>query len=363
MTTAAPATPVLRARGIRVDLTAARSGALRRRSGPVLALAGLDLDLLAADTVWLVGARGMGAAEAARVLCGDLVPTAGTLELDGRSLHAMRGRRRAAAWREVVGLGVGSGGGAKLDPKRTPAELVAEVAAGSARAVGPEHLAQATAELVGLGLAAAPGAPARALSAADRRVVQAARVLAMRPRVVVYAPGEGFAPDRDRVWAAMGVLRDEASTALVLVSEELPDALGPEERALVLCGGRVVEVLGRAGVAQPLHPYTLTLRGPHAGTQQGAAAGSRGAGTVVEANVEGCPYVAGCPRAKSICARDMPQLSRPLGATHDVACHFPEDQRRSDISGPAGAHDNAPGTATVPAPPSDEPTAREFAEG
>ncbi len=77
----------------------------------------------------------------------------------------------------------------------------------------------------------------------------------------------------------------------------------------------------------------------------------------VEVDDPGCPYRATCPRAKARCA-EMPALARPLGATHPVACHFPEDPRR-----PA----SRAGAATPPADAdhhgSGEPTASEFAQG
>jgi peptide/nickel transport system ATP-binding protein len=326
---------------------------------------GLDLDVMAGDTVWLVGASGEGAAEAGLLLTGDLAPTSGTVEFEGRDLSTVRGRRRARTRRRLVRLDMVAG--APLDPRRTATDVVAEAAAGSARSDAAVHRAEAADLLATLGLAASAGAArTTALSEADRHLVDAARVVALRPRAVVFRPSRSVDLDVDPVWAALTGLRATSSTALVVVSEGLPRALGPGDRALVLCGGRVVEVLRAGDITHPLHPYTVTLRGATgAPAPQGGAAGRPE--PRVPASDDGCPFRSECPRAKARCATEMPRLSRPLGATHDVACHFPEDPRLRPV--PDAADGAGPGRATgptsagsLPAQP-DEPTAREFAEG
>jgi ABC-type glutathione transport system ATPase component len=125
--------PVLRARAVRVELPGAKSRVLRRPSGSVRALVGLDLQVLAGDTVWVVGEPGEGANAVGRVLGGELAPTSGTVELAGHDLVKLRGRRRARSRRQLAWLG--SESGSALDPKRTAVEVVAEAAAGSVRSV------------------------------------------------------------------------------------------------------------------------------------------------------------------------------------------------------------------------------------
>ena len=179
-----PGATVLRARRVRVELPGAKSGILRRRGGPVRALDGLDLELRAADTVWLVSASGQGATDAGRVLVGELAPTSGTVELAGQDIATLRGRKRSALARQVVRIVRGEG---TLDLTRTAVEIVAGATAGSSRKLAPEVLTDARDLLGQLGLGVELSeSPTEALSPDDRRLVDVARVLALRPKVVVY---------------------------------------------------------------------------------------------------------------------------------------------------------------------------------
>jgi ABC-type dipeptide/oligopeptide/nickel transport system ATPase component len=233
--------------------------------------------------------------------------------------------------------------------------------------VASEHTAQARELLARLGLDAdSMDQGTGSLSAADVRLVDAARALARHPRVVVYQTPPGFDPDADPIWAVLTDLRETASTALVLIGGGLPAQLDPGSRVLVMCGGRVVEVLRSGDLTHPLHPYTLTLGEGSVGTPADSdATRSTLRNPRARDADEACPFQGGCPRAKARCATELPRLARPLGATHEVACHFPEDPRRPTRAAAVGEtaqtlDGGAPGEGQAG---SDEPTAREFADG
>lgn len=82
-----PATAVITARGIRV-----------RRDERVI-LSEIDLEVVPGEVLALVGPNGAGKSTLLSVLSGDLQPTGGTVELDGRSIGSFRplelARRRA----------------------------------------------------------------------------------------------------------------------------------------------------------------------------------------------------------------------------------------------------------------------------
>jgi ABC-type glutathione transport system ATPase component len=362
--------PVVRARGVQLDIPADRSGLLRRRGATVRAVHGLDVGIRAGEALWLVGQSGDGGAEAGRLLSLQLLPTAGAVELDGRPVTTARGKSLAAARRQVVRLDPGAV--PAVDPKRTAAEVVAAAAAGSTRSVRDGHTTAARHLLERVGLPADHvDVRTGALTEPERRLVEVGRQLAAQPRVVVYQPAWTDVSDRDNdpVWVALTRLRDEGPVVLVLVSTVLPDHLGPGERALVMCGGRVVEALGPGDLDQPLHPFTVSLASPDAGDQRDGreVVGSGRAVTDRSRIDQGCPFRASCPWAKARCASEMPKLERPLGATHDVACHFPEDPSRPQGGRASGERSQGSegGTAVRVVPPGlpDEPTAREFAEG
>jgi ABC-type glutathione transport system ATPase component len=355
--------PVLRARGVRVERPGARSRVLRRRMAPTRVIQDLDVEVTVGDLLWVVGAPGEGGAEVGQVLAGELSVASGVVELNGRALAASRGRRRTRTERQVVRIDADAT--VRLDPRRTALEVVAAAAAGSTRSVTSEHLTQGRDLLAGLGLDADSSEQRTAsLSAADARLVEAARVLAPRPRAVVYQASPRHDRDVDPVWGVLTGLRETASLALVVTSEVLPAELDPRSRVLVMCGGRVVEVLRDGDLTHPLHPYTLTLLGADRTTSRAPGASGPSDAHARDAD-DACPFRMDCPRAKARCGAERPRLARPLGATHEVACHFPEDPRRpasaASVGGTAPALDGgAPGGRQAG---SDEPTAREFADG
>ena len=324
---------------------------------------------MAGDVLWVVGAPGEGADEVGQVLAGELTATSGIVELNGRELAMSRGRRRTRTQRQVVRID--GHAAVKLDPRRTALEVVAAAAAGSSRSVAPEHIARARDLLARLGLGTEAAEQRTAsLASAALHLIDAARALAPRPRVVVYQSPPGFDPDGDPIWAVLTGLRESSSTTLVVICDRLPARLGPGSRVLVLCGGRVVEALGSGDVTDPLHPYTLTLTAVSVQAASGGAAAPSRAGSRARDADETCPFLADCPRSKPRCATEVPRLARPLGATHEVACHFPEGPRRRQ--GAAAADEAAHGSTGDGAHPvrplvasghADEPTAREFAEG
>src|SRR3954463_1498573 len=64
-----------------------RTPELRRASGRLVALAGLDLTVAAGECVALVGANGSGKSTAVRAIAGLLEPSAGTVRLCGHDPH------------------------------------------------------------------------------------------------------------------------------------------------------------------------------------------------------------------------------------------------------------------------------------
>ena len=164
--------------------------------------------------------------------------------------------------------------------------------------------------------------------------------------------------DPDGLDLALDLLaRTRTYGATVVLAEGLRGLPEAVERIVVLHGGRVIEDLPRPAMADlALHPATHALL-RDAGLLE---PGSDGGGTHdSHAEVaDACVYRALCPRAQPRCSTERPELARPLGAGHVVACHFPEAP-----AGPTGAA-TAPMAPQPPAPAwAAEPTGRDFAEG
>ncbi len=344
----AEAPSVLSARGVGVVVEGHRGGALRRR------LRGRGLEEFTADVspgevIHVVGDRLSGVVEALEVLSGRRVPDAGQVLIDGTEAPA--DRRSRAVWRRRVAV-LGEPVARDSGRRTVLASLADQVRAGdpeAATSVSDSHRARAADILFAVGLVVAererwvrdvPG------DLVDR--LRLARLLALGPGAVVV--GTGWEPDGADAELAEAVLSEmrAAGTAIVRASDSLPASLDDHERVLVMCGGRVVEVLD--------------------GWTRALAAGAEPIGERSELGDPGCPFRERCDRAQSRCAEQMPDLTRPLGAGHPVACWFPEDPRRGPRAGAGPDAAGSPGLGSAAAeanPPEhgDEPTAHEFVEG
>lgn len=296
------ADPVLQLRGVTQEFPGRRRGVLRRRTPPDQPLAGLDLTVQAGEVAWVVAADATHAALTG-ILAGA-APNAGSVLLSGRDVTRRSRRQRARLARQLVVLG---GAGDALD------------------------------------------------------VAGVDSVIATLPAVLVLDLAGASEASEDFVDSAMGAA--EQGIAVLVLDRLLPTPAMAAGGVHVLCGGRLVEVLGGDDLAEPMHPYArLLVRPADAGAESpdGETLNVEALPAALPAPQGGCPWRASCELAQARCAREMPGLERPLGATHAVACHFPVVQ--------PPAH---PRTAVVPPGAqraagepafADEPTAREFVD-
>jgi len=205
-----------------------RLTSLRRRLGGVDALAGVDLDLEAGDLACLVGPSGAGKTTLLRVLAGSQTPDLGKVILDGRDLLALPPARRGVA---LVAQGV-----AALPHLTALAAVAGDPPSPPALALAREALAVAGAA----DLADRLGAE---LSGGMQQRVSLARALAAQPRLLLLDEplSQIDAPARAEVWARLRpFLRARALTTL-LVTHDVPEALGWADRLVVLRRGRVAQ--------------------------------------------------------------------------------------------------------------------------
>ena len=205
------------------------------RFGGLAALSGVSLSLARGEIVGLIGPNGAGKTTLFNVISGLQPPTDGRVVLDGRDVTRLSpdaicrlGVSRTyqtvrtflnlnAADNVLVGRYFGSAGEHPLRPAREDAR---------------EWL-----ELVGLGHRA--GVVTRQLSLVERKLVELARALATRPRVLLLdeilsglAPGE-----TERVLGLMRGLRDRADATVLWVEHLMRAVAGTCDRVIVLHHG------------------------------------------------------------------------------------------------------------------------------
>lgn len=190
---------------------------------------GVDLHVEPGEIVGLLGPNGAGKTTCFRMITGLELPDAGEVRLGGASLE------RLPLWRRVrLGLGY-----LPQDPsvfRKLTARQNLEVAL-----EGTGERGRALALLEEAGLAHLAEAPAGTLSGGERRRLEIARCLALRPAVVLLdEPFSGVDPvavadlaRRVRALARQGI-------GVLLTDHAVREALRICDRALLLDGGRVM---------------------------------------------------------------------------------------------------------------------------
>ncbi|MEV7826128.1 ABC transporter ATP-binding protein [Microbacterium enclense] len=250
---------LIRARGLTRDYPAPRARAFGRAERTP-GLADVDLSVLAGSAVGVIGESGSGKSTLVRLLLGLDTPTAGTVEVAGRTVDA-RGSARSLHWlRRATGI-VFQDPYASLDPRMNIGRIVGEPLwaldiAGDRRARVREVLKQ-----VGLTADMAERFP-HEFSGGQRQRIALARAIVHRPRILV-----GDEPlsaldvtVRAQILRLLARLRAEEDLTLVLVSHDIGVVQNVCDQVVVMKDGRVVEQGPTEKVLlQPQAAYTRKL--------------------------------------------------------------------------------------------------------
>ncbi len=201
---------------------------LRKSYGGRAILQGVDLVVRPGEVVALLGPNGAGKTTTVEIIEGYRESDAGTARVLGEDP-----RRAGAALRARVGLMLQ--GGAGLEPRATPRDLLRLYSAFHAGGRRPEELI----EQVGLGAVA--GTRVRRLSGGERQRLSLALALVGDPEVLLLdEPTAGMDPAARRdTRALIGSLRSEGRTIL-LTTHDLADVEALADRVAILHGGRIV---------------------------------------------------------------------------------------------------------------------------
>ena len=316
------AQPLLRARELRKHFPV-RRGILQRTVAQVLAVDGVDLEVMPGETLGLVGESGCGKSTLGRTLLRLIEPTSGTIEFEGRNIARISGGAMKRLRRDgqfIFQDPVGS-----LNPRMTVRDIVGE----GLRVHGFDHRERRIREIlerVGLRPEAASRYP-HEFSGGQRQRIGIARALVLRPKLVV-ADEPVSALDvsiQAQVLNLLVELKREFNLTYVFVAHNLAVVNYISDRIAVMYLGKVVEVASARDLyAKPQHPYTQALLS----AIPEPVPGQRRERIVLAGDVpspinppSGCRFRTRCPLAQDICAKEEPKLERKLEG-HLAACHF-----------------------------------------
>jgi oligopeptide/dipeptide ABC transporter ATP-binding protein len=299
--------------------------AFGRRTGWLRAVDGVSLDVWAGETLGLVGESGCGKSTLGKTVMGIYAPTGGEIRFLGREIAHLPKRERRKVAKDLQY--VYQDPGASLDPRWKIVHSLHEplkIHTTLSRAAREKEIA-AILRAVGLPDAHLDLYP-HELSGGQQRRVGLARILTLRPRMVILdEPTSGL--DVSVQASVLKLFRSlQATFALtyVFISHDLAVVRAMCSRLAVMYLGKIVELGETAAVfAQPRHPYTQLLLaavpviGGRRVTLDVALDGEPPNPRDVPS---GCRFRTRCPLAKDVCAEEEPRL-RPVGSQL-VACHF-----------------------------------------
>ncbi len=228
-----------------------------RRGGPVTALDGVSLEVVAGETLGVVGGSGSGKTTLGRVLLGLQPADAGEVRYRGESLGPVptpEFRRRAQiVFQDPLD---------SLNPRRTVEATLGEVlgVAGVPRSRRSERITDLLGQ-VGLHEAVRPALP-HALSGGQRQRVGIARALAVGPEFLILdEPVSALDVSvQAQVLNLLLDLQERLGLTYLFISHDLAVVRRMSDRILVMEAGRVVERgPAREVVLQARHPCTRAL--------------------------------------------------------------------------------------------------------
>ena len=307
------------------------ASALTGQGRVIPAVDGVSFYLKENETVGLVGESGCGKTTVARTVLRLTDPSGGRILLGGRDITHLRRAELRPLRREMQMIFQDLDAG--LNPKMSVRAILREALTVYERPSDAE-ITRRTRELleqVNLKESKLANFPAE-LSGGEKRRVGIARVLAVRPRLIV-ADEPTSALDVSIQAQVVNLLRDlqkHLGLSYLFISHDLPVVELVSHKVAVMYLGRIVEMgLAETIAHQPRHPYTRILWSSLAEKQTAETAAKTVGGVFdFERPTHGCRFAPRCPLYQAngrpaICTDPASApLLRDKGQGHVVACHF-----------------------------------------
>ncbi len=324
-------TPLLEVRNL-VKHFPIQRGLLKRTVGHVKAVDDISYSVMRGETFGLVGESGCGKSTTARLVLKLMSATSGQIFFAGRDITQLDGEdvRALRADMQIVFQDPY----ASLNPRMTVRQIIAEpmIVQGV-----PKDRANARVDdlLVTCGLAVEHGSRyPHEFSGGQRQRVGVARALANKPKLI-FLDEPVSALDVSIQAQIVNLLEDlqkEMDLTYVFIAHDLSVVAHISDRIGVMYLGKIVEMGTREQVfSHPSHPYTKALLSAVPLPDPRQERERKRDRIVLQGDIpspanppSGCRFRTRCWKATDLCASQEPLLVTPSGATHPVACHFPE---------------------------------------
>ncbi|MFD1686161.1 ABC transporter ATP-binding protein [Halobellus litoreus] len=315
--------PLLKARGLKQHYPI-KEGILRRQTGTVRAVDGVDLDVYPGDTHAIVGESGCGKSTLLETLLGLEEPTAGTISYDGTSIGDLSGSEKRALKSQIQI--VFQNPESSLDPRNTIGQIISEPLHLHTEASTQQIDARVVSLLDDVGLGPRYyGRYPHELSGGQQQRVAIARAISLNPSLLLLdEPTSALDVSvQSKILRLLDEIKDEYDLTYVMVTHDLSVVRHFATDVSVMYLGNVIEKASTEALfGDPKHPYTQALISavpvpdPHHTAENDITL----PGTVPEPSdpPAGCRFHPRCPIATEECAEDFPAFESH--DRHEVRC-------------------------------------------
>ena len=317
--------PLLDVRGLQKHFPVGGS-VFGKTRGVVKAVDGISFTINAGETLGLVGESGCGKTTTSKLVLAADVPTAGTIEFEGRNVAGLRGADLRDYRRKVQV--VFQDPYSSLSPRMRVGDIIGEPIRAH-EGLSPAAIRGRVAELlalVGLRPDVARLFP-HEFSGGQRQRLAIARALSTNARLVVLdEPVSALDVSiRAHIIRLLEELQQRLGVSYLFIAHDLAAVAHLSQQTAVMYLGKLVEVAESLELcARPLHPYTKALFAaslPSHPDEPRAEIVLTGEVPSALNPPKGCHFHPRCPFVLPRCGEQEPALVE-LSAGHRVACHL-----------------------------------------